>query len=72
MGFTYEDKVIIKYLRQKYGFGHKRIVADHPEFGWNVHGVKTSDVKQTSACAMSNIPLFRKRCSARQYDVILP
>ena len=26
-----EDKIIIKYLRQKFAYGAKRIVKDHPE-----------------------------------------
>ena len=26
-----EDKIIIKYLRQKFGYGAKRIIKDHPE-----------------------------------------
>ena len=28
-----EDKIIIKYLRQKFGYGAKRIIKDHPETG---------------------------------------
>ena len=41
MVFTYEHRVIIKYLRQKYGYGARKIVTDHPEFDWNEDGVKT-------------------------------
>ena len=41
MFFSYEDKVIIRYLRQKYNHGPKRIVDDHPEYQWNINGVKT-------------------------------
>ena len=26
-----EDKIIIKYLRQKFSYGAKRIIKDHPE-----------------------------------------
>ena len=26
-----EDQIIIKYLRQKFGYGAKRIIKDHPE-----------------------------------------
>ena len=40
MVFTYEDKIIIKYIRVKYKHGAKQIVKDHPEFQWNVNGVK--------------------------------
>ena len=29
-----EDKIIIKYLRQKFGYGAKRIIKDHPEKNW--------------------------------------
>lgn len=41
MVLSYEEKVIIKYLREKYGQGATRIVADHPEYGWNVNTVKS-------------------------------
>ena len=41
MVFSYEEKIIIKYLRQKYNYGPTRIVDDHPEYNWNVNGVKT-------------------------------
>lgn len=41
MVFTYEDKIIIKYLRTNYGHGAMRIVNDHPEFNWNINGMKT-------------------------------
>ena len=40
MTFTYEDKVIIRYLRQKHGHGAIRIVKDHPEREWKLGGVK--------------------------------
>ena len=29
-----ENKIIIKYLRQKFGYGEKRIIKDHPEKNW--------------------------------------
>ena len=29
-----EDKILIKYLRQKFGYGAKRIIEDHPEKNW--------------------------------------
>ena len=41
MVFSYEHKVIIQYLRRKYQYGARKIVADHPEFDWNENGVKT-------------------------------
>ena len=28
------DKIIIKYLRQKFGYGAKRFIKDHPEKNW--------------------------------------
>ena len=34
-----EDKIIIKYLRQKFGYGAKRIVKDHPEKNWGLRDV---------------------------------
>ena len=40
MVFSYEDKVIIKYIRTKFGHGARRIVTDHPEYDWNENGVK--------------------------------
>ena len=52
--FTEEDKIIIKYLRQKYGFGAKRIHADYPEKDWRVSALskllkkidETGDIKR--------------------------
>ena len=49
-----EDKIIIKYLRQKFGYGAKRIIKDHPEKNWGFRNVgyllkkvdKTCDVKR--------------------------
>ena len=41
MVFTYEHRVIIKYIRQKFGHGARKIVKDHPEFGWKLWGVQT-------------------------------
>ena len=32
--FSEEDKIIIKYLRQKFGYGAKRIIKDDPEKIW--------------------------------------
>ena len=40
MVFSYEEKVIIKYLQIKYKYGATRVVNDHPEYKWNVNGVK--------------------------------
>ena len=52
--FSEEDKIIIKYLRQKFGYGAKRIIKDHPEKNWGLRNVgyllkkidKTGDVKR--------------------------
>ena len=49
-----EDKFIIKYLRQKFGYGAKRIIKDHPEKNWGLCNVgyllkkidETGDVKR--------------------------
>ena len=49
-----EDKIIIKYLRQKFGYGAKRIIKDHPEKNWSLRNVgyllikidETGDVKR--------------------------
>ena len=40
MVFSYEKKVIIRYLRTKCKYGVTRIVNDHPEYEWNINGVK--------------------------------
>ena len=48
-----EDKIIIKYLQQKFGYGAKRIIKDHPEKNWGLRNVgyllkkidETGDVK---------------------------
>ena len=48
------DKIIIKYLRQKLGYGAKRIIKDHPEKNWGLRNVgylhkkidETDDVKR--------------------------
>ena len=34
-----EDKIIIKYLRQRFGYGAKRISKDHPEKNWALRNV---------------------------------
>ena len=34
-----EDKLIIKYLRQKFRYGAKRIIKDHPEKNWGLSNV---------------------------------
>ena len=31
-----EDKIFIKYLRQKFGNGAKGIIKDHPEKNWGL------------------------------------
>ena len=49
-----EDKIIIKYLRQKFGYGAKRIIKDHREKNWGLRNVgyllkkidETGDVKR--------------------------
>ena len=40
MVFSYGEKVIGKYHRIKYKYGPTRIVNYHPEYEWNVNGVK--------------------------------
>ena len=49
-----EDKIIIKYLRQKFGYGAKRIIKDNPEKNWGFRNAgylrkkinETDDVKR--------------------------
>ena len=40
MVFSHEEKVIIKHIRIKYKCGATIIVNDHPQYKWNVNGVK--------------------------------
>ena len=40
MVFSYQDKVIIKYLQIKYKYSATKIVNDHPKHEWNMNGVK--------------------------------
>ena len=37
--FSEEDKIIIRYLRQKFGYGAKRIIKDHPEKNYGLRNV---------------------------------
>ena len=48
MVLSYEEKVISKYIRIKYGAA--RIANDHPEYEWNVNGVKKLLKKIEEAC----------------------
>ena len=49
-----EDKIIIKYLPQKFGYGANRIIKDHPKKNWVLRSVRyllikideTGDVKR--------------------------
>ena len=49
-----EDKIIIKYLLQRFGYGAKTIIKDHPEKNWGLRNVgyllkkfdETGDVKR--------------------------
>ena len=34
-----KDKIIINYLRQKFGYGAKRIIKDHLEKNWGLRNV---------------------------------
>ena len=54
MKLSKEDKIIIEYLRQKFGYGAKRIIKDHSEKTWGLRNVgyllkkieETGDVKR--------------------------
>ena len=45
-----EDKIFIKYLRQKFGYGAKRIIKHHPEKNWGLRnaGYLLKKVDETS------------------------
>ena len=53
MKLSEEGKIIIKYLRQKFGYGAKKINKDHPEKNWGLRNVgyllkkidETGDIK---------------------------
>ena len=61
MGFTYEDKVIIKYLRQKYNHGRKRILNDHPEkTEWTAGGIDNLLSKEQKVVGVQKQPGLRK------------
>ena len=40
MVFSYEERVIIKYLRIKYKYGAARTLKDYQEYEWNVNDVE--------------------------------
>ena len=50
MVFTDEDKIIIKYLRQKYKQGPVQIMNDHPERNenWTIDGLKSVKKKKST------------------------
>ena len=41
-----EDKIIIKRLRRKFGYGAKRIIKDHPEKNWGLRNVGYTCLKK--------------------------
>ena len=60
MGFTNEDKIIIKYLRTKYTQSPLRIIKDHPEHNknWTIGGLKSHE---TISQAIDSFKLRLKR-----------
>ena len=62
MVFLYEEKVIIKYLRIKYKYSTTRIVNDHPEYEWNVNGVKEllKEIEETGDVARKKVSEWPK------------
>ena len=64
MAVPYGEKVIIKYLRIKYKYGATRIVNDHPEYEWNVNGMKNLLKKIDEAGDVA-----RKECCGRLKSV---
>ena len=76
-----EDKIIIKYLRQKFGYGAKRIIKDHLEKNWDLRYVgyflkkidETGDVKRREGSGRSkssrtenNINAVKEQISSRK------
>ena len=41
-----EDKIVIKRLRRKFGYGAKRIIKDHPEKNWGLRNVGYTCLKK--------------------------
>ena len=68
-----EDKIIIKLLRQKFGYGAKKIIKDHPEKNWGLRNVGyllkkndvTGDVKKSSRTE-SNINAIKELISSQE------
>ena len=58
--FSYEDKIVIKYLRQKFKHGAIKIVTDHPEKEW-----KTSAVNRLLKKIDQTGEIARKKGSGR-------
>ena len=76
-----EDKIIIKYLRQKFDYGAKRIIKDHLEKNWGLRNVgyllkkidETGDVKRRegsgrpkSSTTENNINAVKKLISSHE------
>ena len=76
-----EHKIIIKYLRQKFGYGAKRFIKDHPEKNWDLRNVgyflkkidETGDVKRRegsgrpkSSRTENNINAIKKLISSQE------
>ena len=76
-----EDKIIIKLLRQKFGYGAKKIIKDHPEKNWGLRNVgyllkkndETGDVKRRegsgrpkSSRTESNINAIKELISSKE------
>ena len=76
-----EDKIIIKYLRQKFGYGAKRIINNYPEKNWCLRNVgyllkkidETGDVKRReglgrpkSSRTENNINAVKELISSRE------
>ena len=65
--FSEEDKIIINYLQQTFGYGAKRIIKDHPEKNWGLRNVgyllkkidETGDVKRWE---VSGRPRTKEKC----------
>ena len=76
-----EDKIIIKYLRQKFGYEAKSIIKDHPENNWGLRNVgyllkkidETGDVKRRegsgrpkSSRTENNLNAVKERISSQE------
>ena len=56
--YSYQEKLIIKYLWIKHKYGAARIVNDHPEYEWDMNGVKKPLKRLTRLVTLLRIKIY--------------